>query len=197
MAPILIQQTAAVGNHGGGVASGADLAAIAAAIRDVPDFPLPGILYRDITPLLADPQLFGAAVERLAQRVRACDAGAVLAVESRGFLFGAPVALALGLPLIVARKAGKLPGATIDRSYGLEYGSDRLELHRDALTPGCRVVIMDDLLATGGTVAAAAALARDLGAEVVGAVFLIILDGLRGVERLSADGISADALLHY
>ena len=123
-------------------------------IRAVPDFPKPGILFRDITPLLASPQAFRKAVCELVERMRDFQVDAVAAVEARGFLFAAPLAIELGAQLVPIRKAGKLPYGTISHTYDLEYGSDTLEMHVDALTPGASVVVVDDLLATGGTVEA-------------------------------------------
>lgn len=175
----------------------ADLHAIDAAIRLISDFPQPGILFRDITPLIADARLFARAVDILADHARSMQPDVILAVEARGFLFGGPVALALGVGLVPARKPGKLPGATHFADYGLEYGRDRLEIHTDAVRAGTRVLLLDDLLATGGTVSAAASLARQLGADVVGALFLIELAELGGAARLSADGIGTQALLRY
>jgi adenine phosphoribosyltransferase len=175
----------------------ARLSAIDAAIRIIPDFPQPGIIFRDITPLIGQPLLFADAVALMADRVAALRPDALVAVEARGFLFGAPLALTLGLPLVPVRKPGKLPGATEAVDYGLEYGKDRLELHSDALTPGARVVIIDDLLATGGTVTAAAELVTRVGGVVAGAAFLIELAELGGRARLVGASIAADALLVY
>lgn len=175
----------------------ASLAAIDAAIRIIPDFPQPGILFRDITPLIADPGLFADVVERLAAIARRFQPDIIIAVEARGFLFGGPVALALGIGLVPVRKPGKLPGATHAADYGLEYGKDRLEIHTDAVRAGTRVLLLDDLLATGGTVGATASLARRLGADVVGSLFLIELAGLGGRERLSGEGVAVEALLTY
>ena len=154
-------------------------------IRDVPDFPTPGILFRDITPLLASPEAFGAAVEAMAGPFRGSKAGKVVGIEARGFMFGAAVARELGLGFVPARKPGKLPGRTEQIAYGLEYGSDGLEIHADALSPGDSVVVVDDVLATGGTAAAAAELVERLGARVVALVFCIELAALGGRDRLS------------
>jgi len=154
-------------------------------IRDVPDFPKPGILFRDVTPLLLAPEALRAAAAAIAAPHLGAGIERVLGVESRGFLFGAPVALQLGAGLVPVRKAGKLPAATLGVNYQLEYGSDRLEVHADAMRPGQRVLIVDDLLATGGTAAASIALARRCGAEVAGCAFLIELSGLQGRARLS------------
>jgi adenine phosphoribosyltransferase len=173
------------------------LTGIDACIRIIADFPKPGIQFRDITPLIADPGRFGEAVAMMAERVSALSPDAIVAVEARGFLFGAPLALALGLPLVPVRKPGKLPGETHMIAYGLEYGADKLELHVDALGVGHRAVIVDDLLATGGTVVAAADLVRRTGASVAGAVFLVELAELDGRARLAAADVAVDTLLTY
>ena len=164
-------------------------------VRDVPDFPSPGILFRDVTPLLADPAALRAAVDQLAEPFRGAGVEQVFGVESRGFILGAPVALTLGAGLCIARKPGKLPRATHDVTYELEYGSDRLEMHVDALRPRQRVLVVDDLIATGGTAAAALALARKGGAEVVGCAFLIELTALEG--RAALDVAPVHAVLQY
>jgi len=164
-----------------------------AFIRDVPDFPRPGILFKDITPLLADPAALREAVRRLAALAPPPDA--VVAVESRGFVFGAGLALHWGVPLVPARKFGKLPGQTIRETYALEYGQDGLELHADALRAGQRVVIVDDLLATGGTASATTRLVARLGARVESLRFVIELVGLGGRERLAPHPVHA--LLDY
>jgi len=151
-------------------------------IREVPDFPKQGILFKDIMPLLRSPEAFRAAIEAMASRVARPDA--VVAIESRGFLFGAPLALHWNVPLVPARKFGKLPGQTVRQVYSLEYGEDTLELHADSLEPGWKVVVVDDLLATGGTARATVQLVRQLKAEVSAALFLIELEGLGGRKRL-------------
>jgi adenine phosphoribosyltransferase len=156
-----------------------------ALVRDVPDFPSPGILFRDITPLLANPEAFRAAVFAMAAPYRGVGLSKVLGIEARGFMFGAAVARELSVGFVPVRKPGKLPGETIRASYGLEYGKDTLEVHRDACTPGERVVIVDDVLATGGTAEAAASLADSLHAEVVGLTFFIELEKLGGRARLA------------
>ncbi len=158
-------------------------------IRDVPDFPKAGILFRDVTPLLADPKAFRRAVEALAAPFRGERIDRVIGIESRGFLLGAPVALELGAGLAIARKAGKLPYRTVSVSYELEYGSDSVEMHVDAVHPEHRVLIVDDLIATGGTAAAAVRLARDIGAEVAGCTFLIELTALAGRKQLGVDRV--------
>ena len=154
------------------------------AIRDVPDFPKPGILFKDITPILADPKLFRAAVELLADRHRKSRIDKVAMIEARGFTFGAGVALKLGVGIALIRKPGKLPGQTISASYELEYGSATLHTHTDAVKPGERVLLVDDLLATGGTAAATAGLIEQLGGKIVEIEFLIELAFLRGREKL-------------
>ena len=158
-------------------------------IRDVPDFPKQGILFRDITPLLADPEALRQAVDALAAPFHGERIDRVLGIESRGFIFGAPVALALNAGCVVVRKAGKLPHRTLEVTYDLEYGTDTIEMHADALEPGHRVLIVDDLIATGGTAAAAVRLAVDAKAEIVACAFLIELRSLRGRERLGVERI--------
>jgi adenine phosphoribosyltransferase len=165
------------------------------AIRDVPDFPKPGILFKDITPLLLEPKAFRRAVELMAAPFTDARATRVVSIESRGFLLGAPVALALDAGLVPIRKPGKLPAARGRVEYALEYGTDALEMHRDAMSRADRVLIVDDVLATGGTAEAAAKLVRADGAEVVGFTFLIELDFLKGRERLRGERV--EALLHY
>jgi adenine phosphoribosyltransferase len=153
-------------------------------IRDVPDFPKPGILFRDITPLLAAPLAFGKAVRAFADAFRDAKPTAIMAAESRGFIFAAPLALELGAAFVPVRKPGKLPFQTHRFDYDLEYGSDSLELHVDAITAGSRVLLVDDLLATGGTIEACLKLAEHSGAEIVGCAFLIELAFLNGRKRL-------------
>ena len=161
--------------------------------REVPDFPKAGIRFKDITPLLADPAAFADSVRRLAERTPKPDA--VVAIESRGFLFGAGLALHWGVPLVPARKFGKLPARSVRVTYSLEYGEDTLEIHADALRPGQRVVVVDDLLATGGTARATAELVETLGAEVQALLFVIELVGLGGRERLAPRRV--ESLLRY
>lgn len=155
-----------------------------AAIRTVPDHPKPGILFRDITPVLEDPLLCRAVVEGFREALQATPIDAIAGIESRGFLFGMPLALALGVPFITVRKKGKLPYRTVSYAYDLEYGRAEVEMHQDVVTEGLRVLVHDDLLATGGTAAAAAELVRMQGGRVAGFSFLIELSSLRGVERL-------------
>jgi adenine phosphoribosyltransferase len=160
-------------------------------IRDVPDFPRPGILFRDITPLLAEPPAFQAAVGWLAGRLAATGTQAILAIESRGFIFGAAVADRLGLPLHLVRKPGKLPRRAHRISYTLEYGEDTLELHEDVIVPGRRYAIVDDLVATGGTAAAVAQLVRQQGGTLVECVFLVELLPLGGRRMLGEVPVSS------
>lgn len=166
-----------------------------ALIRDIPDFPRPGILFKDITPLMADPDALGAAVSGLADYARPLDVDCVLAAEARGFLLGPALALALGAGFALARKPGKLPYDTVSAEYELEYGRDSLELHSDAVGAGARVLVHDDLLATGGTAKALCELVGALGGEVVGCGFLIELAQLGGRARLRPH--DAHALLVY
>lgn len=169
--------------------------ALRRAIRDVPDFPKPGILFKDVTPILLDPRLFGRAVELMATPYRDAAVTRVVSIESRGFLFGAPIALWLGAGLVPIRKPGKLPSVTKRVDYSLEYGTDALEMHDDAIGTGDRVLVVDDVLATGGTAAAAAELVGSTGADLVGFTFLLQLDALRGRDRLP--GTRVEALLRY
>jgi len=164
-------------------------------IRAIPDFPKPGILFRDITPLLGDPKAFEEAIERMADLVRGEKIDALIAAEARGFIFAAPLALALGAAFVPVRKPGKLPYETHSYSYDLEYGSDTLHMHIDAIKPGSRVWIVDDLLATGGTVEACINLLSNFQAEVVGALFCIELEFLEGRQRLAPHRV--EALLKY
>ena len=157
---------------------------LASYIRDIPDFPKKGIVFKDITPLLRDWGAFGAAIERLVQPYKSSPPDLVVAVEARGFIFATPMAQALGCGFAPVRKPGKLPAETASRRYELEYGSDEVEIHVDAMGSGDRVLIVDDLLATGGTAAAAAELVEDLGGEVLGLAFLIELDFLQGRAKL-------------
>jgi adenine phosphoribosyltransferase len=155
-----------------------------AFVRDVPDFPKPGILFRDITPLLASPDAFLAAVRAMARPFHGEKVEKVLGIEARGFMFGAALARELGAGFVPARKLGKLPRRTQRVAYGLEYGSDSLEVHADAFTPGEPVLVADDLLATGGTASAAAELVERVGGRVVGITFFIELEALAGRSRL-------------
>jgi adenine phosphoribosyltransferase len=154
------------------------------AIRDVPDFPKPGITFKDITPLLADSVLLRDVVRAMQAPFAQAEISHVVAMESRGFLFGVPMALALGAAFVPVRKPGKLPWKTAREGYALEYGDDALEIHTDALAPGARVLLVDDVLATGGTAAAAARLVERLGGQVVGVSVLMELAFLRGRDAL-------------
>lgn len=161
---------------------------LASLVRDIADFPTPGVVFKDIAPLLGSPTGFSSAVEAMCrQSVR--DVDVVFGLEARGFIFGAPVALALGAGFVPVRKPGKLPSATIEESYELEYGSATLVAHHDAIAPGARVLIVDDVLATGGTVAAAAGLVQRLGGTLVGVSILMELGFLDGRARLADAGV--------
>ncbi len=166
-----------------------------ARIRDIPDFPKPGILFRDLTPLMGDGAAMRTTVEMLVEKIAPHRADTIVAIESRGFIFGAPVAVALGIGFAPVRKPGKLPWRTTKRTYDLEYGTDSLEMHADAVVQGTRVVIVDDLLATGGTASATVDLVRAQGGEVVGVAVVVELELLRGRERLP--GLPVDALIRY
>ncbi|HMC97701.1 MAG TPA: adenine phosphoribosyltransferase [Flavobacteriales bacterium] len=168
-----------------------------AAIRAVPDFPKPGILFRDITPVLEDPLLCRAITEAFRDSLQATPIDAIAGIESRGFLFGMPLALALGVPFITVRKKGKLPWKTVSHKYDLEYGSAEVEMHVDSVRPGMHVLVHDDLLATGGTAAAAAELVRMQGGKVAGFSFLIELSFLNGLERLRAYNAEVTRLISY
>ena len=154
-------------------------------VRAVPDFPQTGILFRDVTPLLKDAAAFNTALDAMQEYVAARNAEAIVAIESRGFLFGAPLATRLGLPFVPVRKPGKLPSARTRVDYELEYGTDAVEMHTDALSHGERALIVDDVIATGGTARATAELVRRLGAQPVGAAFLIELAFLEGGAKLA------------
>ncbi len=168
---------------------------LARYIRDIPDFPRPGIVFKDITPLLAEPRAFAEAVSRLAAHYRPDDVDVVAAAEARGFLFAAPLALRLEKPFVPLRKPGKLPHQTHALRYELEYGSAELQVHIDAISPGSRVLLVDDLLATGGTMAAACQLLEKLGGRVAGCAFLIELTFLGGRDKLRPHEVFS--VLHY
>jgi adenine phosphoribosyltransferase len=172
-----------------------DLEQLRALVRDVPDFPRPGIVFKDITPLLQDAGGLRLACELMAAPYLKSAVDLVVGIESRGFIFGTPVALALGAGFAIARKQGKLPSETLRTSYALEYGDASIEIHRDAVAPGQRVLVIDDVIATGGTAAATARLVRDLGGVVVGACFLIELAFLEG--RKALDGVPIEAVLRF
>ena len=164
-------------------------------IRDIPDFPQPGVLFRDITPLLADREAFAYAIEAMAKPFESEAVDAIVGIESRGFLFGAPLAYRLTVPFVPVRKAGKLPAPVMSVEYALEYGTSQLDIHKDALAPGQRVAIVDDVLATGGTADAAAQLVQKLGAGVSCFLFLAELSFLGGRGRLN--GYAVRTLLEF
>lgn len=164
-------------------------------IRVIDDFPKPGISFKDITTLLKDGEAYRAAVDAIVERVRESQPDLIVGPEARGFLLGAPVAYALGIGFVPVRKPGKLPGKTVSETYELEYGSDTLEVHADAIQPGQRIVIVDDLLATGGTTSATARLIEKTGAQVAGMSFLIELGFLEGRKRL--EGYEVFSLIKY
>lgn len=168
---------------------------LAKYIRDVPDFPKKGIIFKDITPLLKEPLALRTAIEQITERVRGWDVDVVVGMESRGFIFAAPVAYLLGVGLVPVRKLGKLPAKTISVEYELEYGRNTLEVHCDAITLGQRVLIVDDLLATGGTVKATIGLVEELGGVVAGAAFLVELTFLHGRQHLH--GYQVASLVQY
>jgi adenine phosphoribosyltransferase len=168
---------------------------IKALIVDVPDFPKAGIVFKDITPVLANPVAFRAVIEHLAQHAARLECDAVLAIESRGFIIGAPLAQRLGLPLHLVRKRGKLPRAAITVRYELEYGFDHLEMHSDAVRRGGRYLIVDDVIATGGTAAAVASVVAQQGATVAACSFLVELAFLRGRQKLG--GLPVFSLVQY
>lgn len=163
---------------------------LASHVRKIPDFPKPGILFYDISTILIDPLVFREAIRRLAKLAREFRPQVLAAIESRGFLLAAPLALELGVGFVMVRKVGKLPGTVVSHSYDLEYGSDTLQLADGLVQPGSRALVVDDLIATGGTARATVELLAKVGADPVGGIFLIELEGLRGIERLGAPGRS-------
>ena len=168
---------------------------IKALIKDVPDFPQPGIVFKDITPLLSNVKAFAAITDRLAGWAAAHAADGILAIESRGFIFGAALALRAGLPMHLVRKRGKLPRETVSVEYALEYGTDHVEVHADAIEPGHRYLIVDDVIATGGTAAACAELIRRQGGEVTACLFVLELTFLNGRDAIA--GIKAQSLIAF
>jgi adenine phosphoribosyltransferase len=164
-------------------------------IRDVPDFPVPGILFRDITTLLKDGEAFAQSIDELTEKLRPYNLNKIMAIESRGFIFGAPIAYKLGIGFVPVRKLGKLPADTVTAEYELEYGSNTVEMHRDAISPGERVAIVDDLLATGGTTRATIDLVEQLEGKVVAVAFLIELTELGAREYL--EGYDIITLIRY
>lgn len=167
------------------------------SIKSIPDYPKRGILFRDVTSLLEDPQAYAATIALIVDRYRDQGITKVVGTEARGFLFGAPVALALGVGFVPVRKPGKLPRETFSEAYELEYGTDQLELHKDAIQPGDVVLVVDDLLATGGTIEATVKLIRRAGGEVKHAAFVINLFDLSGESRLNALGIECYSLVNF
>ena len=164
-------------------------------IRSIPDYPNPGVTFRDITPLLGDGPAFNEAISKIAARFVDANIQRVIGVEARGFILGAPIAVALGAGFVPVRKAGKLPWAVVREEYDLEYGSDKLEIHRDAIHPGERILVVDDVLATGGTAAATCRLVSALGGDIVALAVLIELTFLEG--RAKLDGIAVESLFTY
>jgi adenine phosphoribosyltransferase len=164
-------------------------------IRVIPDFPQPGIMFKDITTLLKDGTVFKRVIDEMKEMVQHKQIDLVAGPEARGFVFGAPLAMALGVGFVPIRKSGKLPGKTIEASYNLEYGEDKLAIHEDAILPGQNVLIVDDLLATGGTIATTSDLIGNAGGNIVGALFLIELTYLNGRDKLS--GIEVQSLIQY
>lgn len=160
-------------------------------IRAIPDYPQPGVTFRDITPLLGNGSALAEATRALTDRFADASVDRVIGIEARGFILGAPVAVALGAGFVPVRKAGKLPWAVVREEYDLEYGTDKLEIHRDAIHPGERILVVDDVLATGGTAAATCRLAATLGAEIVGLAVLLELTSLEGRERLSSHRVES------
>lgn len=172
-----------------------DLGALRSLVRNVSDYPSEGIIFRDITPLLGDAAAMRNAIDALAEQFANVRVDRVVGVESRGFIFGAPVAIALGAGFVPVRKPGKLPWAVVREEYELEYGSDKLEIHRDAIHPDERILIVDDVLATGGTARATARLVETLGGVVAGLAFVLELDALNGRAQLGERSVTS--LLHY
>jgi adenine phosphoribosyltransferase len=164
-------------------------------IRVIPDFPLPGIRFKDITTLLKDGPAYRAAIDAMKEQVSALKIDLIAGPEARGFVIGAPLAIALGVGFVPIRKSGKLPWETVEAAYDLEYGKDRLAIHKDSINPGQKILIADDLLATGGTIATSIDLIRQLGGDIVGAAFLIELSYLSGRDKLS--GIDVFSLVTY
>ena len=154
-------------------------------IRTIPDFPEPGIMFRDVTSILQDAEGFKLAIDEMTKLLDGIDCDVIAGAESRGFIVGAPIAYALGKPFVLVRKKGKLPCETIEKTYDLEYGTATIEMHKDSIKPGQKVVIVDDLIATGGTIEAACQLVEELGGEVVKIIFLMELAGLNGREKLA------------
>lgn len=164
-------------------------------IRDVPDFPKPGIMFKDITPVLQHPAAFAEAIDGLVALARQQQPDVIVGIESRGFIFGVPIAMSLGLPFVLTRKLGKLPYERVTEEYALEYGTNTIEMHTDSINPGQRAYIVDDLLATGGTAAASARLVERLNGNVCGIGFMVELEFLEGRKNLL--GYTVDSLITY
>ncbi len=173
------------------------LALIKSSIKSIPDYPKAGIIFRDITSLLENPVAFQACIDLMVNQFKDQGITKVIGTESRGFIFGAPVALALGVPFVLVRKPGKLPRETLAQSYQLEYGEDTLEIHTDSIVEGDNVLIIDDLLATGGTVEATVKLVRTLKGDVKHSAFVINLPSLGGEDRLKAMGVTPYSLVNF
>lgn len=167
---------------------------IAALVREVPDFPKPGVIFKDITPVLADGVALRSCITQLVKRLEGKPIDCVVGIESRGFIFGTALATSLGTGFIPVRKPGKLPREVASQSYALEYGEDTVQIHKEDVTQGLRVVVVDDLIATGGTAAATCKLLQGLGADVIGALFVIELDFLQGRKSLE---VPVESLIHY
>jgi adenine phosphoribosyltransferase len=178
-------------------AEGGDVSDLKSLIRTIPDYPRHGVMFRDVTTLLGDAEGFRAAVGGLVEPFRGERVDAVAGIEARGFILGGAVAATLGCGFVPIRKRGKLPWKTIGEEYTLEYGVDRIEIHEDAIRPGARVVIVDDLIATGGTADAAARLVRRSGGVVVGAAFVVALPNLGGMSRVREQGVDCHALVAF
>jgi adenine phosphoribosyltransferase len=170
---------------------------LAASIRTIPDYPKPGILFRDITTLLGNPRAFRRTIDELVQPYAGLNVAKVAGIEARGFILGGAVAHQLSSGFVPIRKKGKLPHATVSIAYSLEYGLDEMEMHEDAVAPGERVILVDDLIATGGTATAAVQLLQKLGAEVVAAVFVVDLPDLGGADRIRAMGVPVRTLVAF
>lgn len=164
-------------------------------VRSIPDFPEPGIIFRDVTSILQDADGLELAIDSMQECLKDTDVDVIVGTESRGFMFGVPIAYNLHKPFVPVRKKGKLPCETVSRSYDLEYGSATIEMHRDSIKPGQKVAVIDDLIATGGTVEAAVKLIEELGGEVVKIVFLMELAGLKGREKLA--GYDVASVIRY
>ena len=164
-------------------------------VRSIPDFPEPGIIFRDITSILQDADGLRLAIDSMQELLKGVDFDVIVGAESRGFVFGAPIAYNLHKPFVLIRKKGKLPCETVSKEYDLEYGSAEIEMHKDSIKPGQKVVLVDDLIATGGTIQAAAELVESLGGQVVKILFLTELKGLKGRERLKKYNV--DSVIQY